>query len=297
MLVTGIILAPVALATPALQDLVDLRSVINAAANTIGDQNNPNKGWGISFLGGNNQMGTADLINNVTMTILRSKFQLDTNRTQWLQAVPALNGTSPNGTAQPWTPTLPLTSSLSLPSIVPTTTPTLDNVTTDLSTPYIDFVSAIPNLSTSLTSLGRAYHREMNGPVYQAIAGLQQSISALQSSMLGSNLIRPNAVVRTLRASSSLEDAQQAWSRWLNLPGSVSGPIRDPSGAFNDDTDSTSSPPILRREAIPLKTLPTDGGHYTHKELWGARKREMKHFHAEQQEWSSAATMWRRFVA
>lgn len=80
MLVTGIILAPAALATPALQDLVDLRTVINAAASTIGDQNNPNRGWGFNIFGGNGQMGTADLVNNITTTILRSKFQLDTNK-------------------------------------------------------------------------------------------------------------------------------------------------------------------------------------------------------------------------
>ena len=80
MIVTGIILAPVAMATPAMQDLTDLRTVINAAANTIGDQNNPNRGFGFNLLGGSGQMGTADLVNNVTNTILRTKFQLDTNK-------------------------------------------------------------------------------------------------------------------------------------------------------------------------------------------------------------------------
>lgn len=81
MLVTGIILAPMALATPALQDLVDIRTVINVAANMIGDPNNPNRGWGLSIQGGNDgQMGTADLVNNVTTTVLRCKFLLDTNK-------------------------------------------------------------------------------------------------------------------------------------------------------------------------------------------------------------------------
>lgn len=73
MLVAAIIFAPAAMATPALQDLIDLRTVINAAANTIGDVNNPNRGWGFNLLGGNGQLGTADLVNNVTTTILRSK--------------------------------------------------------------------------------------------------------------------------------------------------------------------------------------------------------------------------------
>jgi hypothetical protein len=78
MLVTGIILAPAVMATPAVQDLTDLRTVINSAASTIGDLQNPNRGWGL--FGSSSQMGTADLINNITSTILQSKFQVDTNK-------------------------------------------------------------------------------------------------------------------------------------------------------------------------------------------------------------------------
>jgi Tfp pilus assembly major pilin PilA len=80
MLVTGIILIPTAIATPAVQELVDMRSVINAAASAIGDPNNPNRGFGFNLFGGSGQIGTADLVNNITNTILRGKFQLDTNR-------------------------------------------------------------------------------------------------------------------------------------------------------------------------------------------------------------------------
>lgn len=80
MLITGMILVPTTVATPAVQDLVELRSVINAAAGAIGDPNNPNRGFGFNIFGGNGQMGTADLVNNITNTILRDKFQLDTNR-------------------------------------------------------------------------------------------------------------------------------------------------------------------------------------------------------------------------
>lgn len=78
MLVTGIILAPAVMATPAVQDLANLRTVINAAATTIGDLQNPNRGWGL--FGRSSQIGTADLINNITSTILQSKFQIDTNK-------------------------------------------------------------------------------------------------------------------------------------------------------------------------------------------------------------------------
>ena len=70
MLITGIILAPAAMATPAIQDLADLKCIIDAAASSIGDPNNPNRGFGFNLLGGSGQMGTADLVNNITNTIL-----------------------------------------------------------------------------------------------------------------------------------------------------------------------------------------------------------------------------------
>jgi hypothetical protein len=79
-LVTGIFLAPAAIATPAVQNLIDLRTVITAAAATIGDVHNPNLGFGFGLLGSNGQMGTADLVNNITTTVLQMKFQLDTNK-------------------------------------------------------------------------------------------------------------------------------------------------------------------------------------------------------------------------
>lgn len=78
MFVTGIILAPAAAATPAVQDLVNMRAVINAASDTIGSLQNPNRGWGLFRIG--SQMGTADLLNNITSTVLQSKFQIDTNK-------------------------------------------------------------------------------------------------------------------------------------------------------------------------------------------------------------------------
>lgn len=101
MLITGIILAPAVMATqaaPALQDLTDLRTVINAAANTIGDLNNPNRGWGL--FGSSRQMGTADLINNITTTILQSKFQINTNKVLCMSPALSLRLTSADRLAQ-----------------------------------------------------------------------------------------------------------------------------------------------------------------------------------------------------
>jgi hypothetical protein len=148
-----------------------------------------------------------------------------------------------------------------LPSTLPISTPSLQNVTTDLSTPYIDYVSAIPNLSTSLTSLGRAWHREMNSPVRDAISVLQESINTLQTTMLQGELISSSAVLRTIRASSSLESAQQAWSRYLNLPGSA--------GSGDDGEDALTSSSKRSVQRFP----PVNGREYTHKELWGRKER------------------------
>jgi hypothetical protein len=79
MFVTGVILVSAAITTPAVQDLVNLRTVISAAASTIEDPKNPNLGWGIGF-GSKDGMGTADLVNNITTSVLRINFQVNTNK-------------------------------------------------------------------------------------------------------------------------------------------------------------------------------------------------------------------------
>ncbi|KAI4644309.1 hypothetical protein J4E93_006209 [Alternaria ventricosa] len=271
MLVTGIILIPSAIATPAaVQDLTDLRSVINSAASAIGDPNNPNRGFGFNLFGGSGQMGTADLVNNITNTILRGKFQLDTNRTSWLlPSNSTLNGTLPTSSVPTLaTPTLPLTASLALPTSIPTTTPTLDNLTIDLTSPYMDYVQSMPNLANSLITLGRSYHREMNSPVNEAVAGLQQSLTTFQTALLESELISAQAVIRTIRASSSLESAATAWSRFLNLPGG--GSVDDEAGSAAPSSPSLQgvgrSSVLGRAEA--KRPPPGNGRFYSHLELW-----------------------------
>ncbi|KAI4914676.1 hypothetical protein J4E90_004707 [Alternaria incomplexa] len=295
MLVTGVILIPTAIATPAaVQDLTDMRSVVDAAASAIGNPNNPNRGFGFNLFGGSDQMGTADLVNNITNTILRGKFQLDTNRVRVLTATSSilmtstnkhqqqtswllpsnstLNGTLPT-TSVPTlaTPTLPLTASLALPTSIPTTTPTLDNLTIDLTSPYMEYVQSMPNLANSLITLGRSYHREMNSPVNEAVAGLQQSLTTFQTALLESELISAQAVIRTIRASSSLESAATAWSRFLNLPG----------GGGDDDDDGDAGPVSPSVPAVPgvggrsvlaraeaKRPPPGNGRFYSHFELW-----------------------------
>jgi hypothetical protein len=175
-----------------------------------------------------------------------------------------------------------------LPSTLPTSTPSLGNVTTDLSTPYIDYVSAIPSLGTSLTSLGRAWHREMNSPVREAISVLQESLNTLQTTMLQGELIGSSAVLRTIRASSSLESAQQAWSRFLNLPGSA--------GSGDDGEDASSTPSKRSVQRLP----PANGKQYTHKELWGRKEQSRTGESSHRDvviEWLGQAEDLRRYTA
>jgi hypothetical protein len=102
----------------------------------------------------------------------------------------------------------------------------------------------------------------MNTPVNEAISSLQRSITTMQTTMLESDLINSQAIIRAIRASNSLESARQAWSSFLNLPGSV-------GGGEDADADGAATPPSMsKRDALNLPP-PADGRFYTHQELWG----------------------------
>lgn len=150
-----------------------------------------------------------------------------------------------------------------------------------------------------------SYHREMNAPVRESISGLQQAISTLQSALLQDNLIGSQAVVRTIRASSTLENAQVAWGRFLNLPGrpagsEIGGLLSSPSepsssagtgtgigtgvgigigsgtllggsqDASRQVTNSGSRAGRLRMAE------PKSGMFYSHRELWGMKERRVE---------------------
>ncbi|KAL1593938.1 hypothetical protein SLS60_010671 [Paraconiothyrium brasiliense] len=130
----------------------------------------------------------------------------------------------------------------------PTPTPNLpSNISLD--SPYVDYVSSIPTLANALIDLGRAWHKEWNSPVAEAIGALQQTITQFSTSMLEGDLLNSQSVLRTIRASTSLESAQVAWSRPLNLPGAAGTKKK-------------------REEKVRRPQL-AEGQHYTHKELWG----------------------------
>lgn len=133
-----------------------------------------------------------------------------------------------------------------MPVITPTTT-SPSNISLDV--PYLNYISSIPTLANALVHLGRAWHKELNSPVAEAMGALQQTINQFSTSMLEADLLNSQSILRTIRASSSLESAQVAWSRALNLPGAA---------AKKRDTD-------LARPQL------AEGQFYTHKELWGRR--------------------------
>jgi hypothetical protein len=81
--ITGVIrnMPFVIASSPAMDDMSNINSIVNAAADSIRTMGDSNSGW--NLFGDSNasgtHMGTAGLVNNITTTILKSKFQLDTN--------------------------------------------------------------------------------------------------------------------------------------------------------------------------------------------------------------------------
>ncbi|KAF1949318.1 hypothetical protein CC80DRAFT_457815 [Byssothecium circinans] len=257
MIITGILLLPTVV-PHAVQDLQDLKTVIDSTTETINAAPN-NSSWGFfdpaAPVGA---MGTADLVTNITTTILRAQYLLNVDQTAWTTPPNGPNG--PNGTNEIANPAVP-------PAVPPVNIPTPAALTdvpevspalpvpsnNSLDDPYIDYVSSVPNLASALTKLGGAWHKELNKPVWDAIDALQQTITSFSTSMLSAQLIHSPSVLRTIRGSSSLEDAQVAWSRLLNLPG-------------------RGSP--KKRYVVGGERLAPMGRFYTHAELWGREEKK-----------------------
>jgi hypothetical protein len=110
--------------------------------------------------------------------------------------------------------------------------------------------------------------------------------------MLQSNLIGSQAILRTIRASSSLENAKTAWGRFLNLPGGTAG---DDSG----DTDAGGlgiKKRVVRLgeggESKAKRPPPTSGTYYTHDELWGRDELRPKTSKERKTKWSNEVVQW-----
>jgi hypothetical protein len=79
MIFTGILLVPTAV-PHAVQDLQDLKSVIDSAATTINAAPN-NSSWGfLNPASPAGSLGTADLVSNITTTVLRATYLLNIDR-------------------------------------------------------------------------------------------------------------------------------------------------------------------------------------------------------------------------
>jgi hypothetical protein len=140
----------------------------------------------------------------------------------------------------------PTQTEASVPTISTPTPPS--NISLD--TPYLDYVSSIPTLANALIDLGRAWHKELNAPVSEATGALEQAMEQFSTSMLEDELLSSKSILRTIRASSSLESAQVAWSRMLNLPGAAG-------------TKKKRGKEEVKRPQL------AEGQFYTHRELWG----------------------------
>ncbi|KAF2198300.1 hypothetical protein GQ43DRAFT_465717 [Delitschia confertaspora ATCC 74209] len=147
-------------------------------------------------------VGAASLIGNLTEMVLRMKINCDSNMNAWVN-------TSAEGKFPP-----------------------LDDA-------YIDYVNAIPNLSSALIALGRSWHNDLNRPVYLAIKELQSSVNVFSTTLITTSLIHLNSTIRTIHASAALEDAQKAWSKILNLSA--------------DTAPTSTSPTSLTRREIGAK--------------------------------------------
>ncbi|KAF1979967.1 hypothetical protein BU23DRAFT_446693 [Bimuria novae-zelandiae CBS 107.79] len=259
MIVTGILLLPTVF-PHAVQDLADLKTVIDSTAAIIDAAPN-NSSWG--FFGAGSpagSLGTADLIANISTSILRAKYLLDVDKVAWI-TIPSNTPVSVNTTqpspAQPdtnaHTPTAstPTGPESTKPTPPPPATPKTDApaLNTSLDAPYTFYISSIPTLANALNHLGRSWHKELNSPVAAAIDALQQTLTQFSTSMLEAELLGSASILRTIRASSSLESAQVAWGRALNLPGTAP----------------------VRREVEVVRPPLAKGEFYTHKELWGTR--------------------------
>jgi hypothetical protein len=122
--------------------------------------------------------------------------------------------------------------------------------------------------------------------------------------MLQNNLISSQAVVRTLHASSSLENAETAFGHILNLPGS--------GGSSSDGADDTSNSndnsngAITRRREIHVeegvdgagtniaRPPPASGMYYTHQELWGRDELRPRPDKEGRQRWFDGVVRWEK---
>jgi hypothetical protein len=142
--------------------------------------------------------GTADVVQNITASILRVNYNLGLNQVSDVSLYSSKYSLflcvklTPESGQTKWT-TVTMTNG----------TKTDINLTgTGIDAPYIDvcpsvppplpapptnlfergltqtqYINTIPNLSTALVALGRSWHREMNRPIHDAIQTLQNTIT------------------------------------------------------------------------------------------------------------------------
>lgn len=149
------------------------------------------------------------------------------------------------------------------PSLSPASAPAPPS-NASLDSPYEDYVSSIPTLANALIHLGRSWHKELNSPVAEAIGALQQTLTQFSSSMLEGGLIGSQSILWTIRASATLESAQVAWNRALNLPAATT----------------------KKRNMEMKRPQLSEGRFYSHKDLWGRQREGRWRHEKEPSDWT-----------
>jgi hypothetical protein len=87
MIFTGVLLVPTAVPA-AVQDLQDLQSIIDSAATTINAVPN-NSSWGfLNPASPAGSLGTADLVSNITTSVLRASYLLNIDKVPHIPSKP-----------------------------------------------------------------------------------------------------------------------------------------------------------------------------------------------------------------
>ncbi|KAF2835022.1 hypothetical protein M501DRAFT_477453 [Patellaria atrata CBS 101060] len=84
---------------------------------------------------------------------------------------------------------------------------------------YLPYVDEISSLAAAVKARGQTWHDEENWTVFQNLRGLSTAVHNYGSTLRRRGLISQTATIRTIRAVSSLTDAQTAWDRPMNYPG------------------------------------------------------------------------------
>lgn len=84
----------------------------------------------------------------------------------------------------------------------------------------VQYINIIPTLVQGLVARGRAWHNELNRPVYDGMQNLSQAVYAYGQTLTKGDVISTMSTIRTITASGAIVDGMDAWNAPGWLPGS-----------------------------------------------------------------------------